>query len=294
MPYVPLHVHSVYSGPEGILGIRDLVSRALFLGFRAVALTDHRSTYGHFEFFEAARRAGIKPVFGAEIRHAPLAGSNGLFHLTVLAENEEGYRNLCALVSRQSTREKETPVLSEELEGRRAGLIALTGCLKGEASQAVLHGNLGRARDVVLRLEEIFGASNVFIEIMNHLRPEEELVAEQLRILSMKLNVPLVITNNDRYSQKEDAESYRLARRIAKRKAEGEAEEPFQEYYLKRERDLAALFGEARGALDRSGEIADRCTVDLARSGQNLVRRRRKRAGSARRHVPPALSSRVS
>ncbi|MFA4948151.1 MAG: DNA polymerase III subunit alpha [Candidatus Krumholzibacteriia bacterium] len=268
MPYVPLHVHSVYSGPEGILGIRDLVSRASFLGFRAVALTDHRSTYGHFEFFEAARRAGIKPVFGAEIQHAPLAGSNGLFHLTVIAENEEGYRNLCALVSRHSTREKEMSVLPAELESHSAGLIALTGCLKGEASQAILHGNLGRARDVVLRLVQIFGASNVFLEIMNHLRPEEELITEQLRILSMKLSVPLVITNNDRYAQKEDAESYRLARRIARRKVEGQAEEPIQEYHLKRERDLVPLFGDSRAALDRSGEIADRCAVDLARSGR--------------------------
>ncbi len=268
MPYVPLHVHSVYSGSEGILGIKDLVSRAVFLGFQAVALTDHRSTYGHIELFETARRAGIKPVFGAEIQHAPLASSNGLFHLTVIAENEEGYRNLCALVSRQSTRDKETPVLPSDLECRRAGLIALTGCLKGEASQAILHGNLGRARDVILRLVEIFGASNVFIEIMNHLRPEEELAAGQLRVLSAKMNVPLVVTNNDRYQQKEDAESYRLARRIARKKAEGEPEEPFQEYHLKRERDLAGLFGDARDALDRSGEIADRCTVDLARAGR--------------------------
>jgi DNA polymerase III subunit alpha len=268
MPYVPLHVHSVYSGPEGIIGIRDLVSRASFFGFQAVALTDHRSTYGHFEFFEAARGAGIKPIFGAEIQHMPLAGSNGLFHLTVLAENEEGYRNLCALVSRHTTRGKETPVPPAELESRRAGLIALTGCLKGETSQAILHGNLGRARDVVLRLVQIFGASNVFLEIMNHLRPEEELVDEQLRVLSTKTNVPLVITNNDRYLHKDDAESYRLARRIGRKKSDGEAEEPFQEYYLKRERDLAPLFGDARAALDRSGEIADRCTVDLARAGR--------------------------
>jgi DNA polymerase-3 subunit alpha len=268
MPYVPLHVHSVYSGPEGIIGIRDLISRASFLGFRAIALTDHRSTYGHFDFSEAARKAGIKPVFGAEIQHAPLAGPNGLFHLTVLAENEEGYRNLCALVSRPSTREKEIPVQPAELESRRAGLIALTGCLKGEASQAILHGNLGRARDVVLRIAQIFGPSNVFLELMNHLRPEEELVADQLRILSTKMNVPLVITNNDRYPSKEDAESYRMARRIARRKAEEETAEPVQEYYLKRERELAPLFGDARAALDRSGEIADRCTVDLARSGR--------------------------
>jgi DNA polymerase-3 subunit alpha len=118
---------------------------------------------------------------------------------------------------------------------------------------------------------EIFGASNVFIEIMNHLRPEEDLVAEQLRVLSAKTGVPLVATNNDRYLLKEDAESYRLARRIARKKGEGEPEDPVQEYYLKRERDLVPLFGGAREALDRSGEIADRCTVDLARSGRVTI-----------------------
>ncbi len=268
MPYVPLHVHSVFSGSEGIIGIRDLISRASFLGFGAVALTDHRSTHGHFEFFDAARKAGVKPVFGAEILHAPLAGSSGLFHLTILAENDEGYRNLCALVSRQSTREKETPVSSADLESRRSGLIALTGCLRGEASQAVLHGNIGRARDVVHRLVEIFGPSNVFIEIMNHLRPEEDLVSEQLRVLSAKTLVPLVATNNDRFLLKEDVESFRLARRLSRKKGEPEPEDPVQEYYLKRERDLAPLFADTRDALDRSGEIAERCAVDLARSGR--------------------------
>ena len=268
MPYVPLHVHSVYSGPDGILAIRELVSRASFLGFEALALTDYHTTYGHFEFFEAARGAGLKPVFGAEIQHAPIAGASGVFHLTVLAENEEGYRNLCALASRQPARDKDAPVPPEELAGRSAGLIALTGCLRGEASQAVVHGNLGRARDAILRLGEIFGPRNLYIEIQNHLRPEEELVAEQLRILSTKVGVPLVITNNDRFALKEDAESFKLARRIAKKKPEGDGEDPVQEYYLKRERELAPLFGDARAAFDRSGEIAGRCTVDLARSGR--------------------------
>jgi DNA polymerase-3 subunit alpha len=266
--YVPLHVHSVHSGPEGILGVRELVSRASFLGFPALALTDHRSTYGHFEFFGAARSAGIKPVLGAEIQHTSFTASQGLYHLTVLAENEEGYRNLCAVVSRHSAKEKEPRVTIEELESRSAGLIVLTGCLRGETAQSILHGNLGRARDVIVRLVEIFGASNVFLEIMNHNRPEEALVADQLRVLSAKVNVPLVVTNNDRYLQREDEEYYRIARRIGRRKVDGEAEEATQEYYLKRDRDLIPFFADDRDALDRSAEIAERCNVDLARSGR--------------------------
>ncbi|HEY5132688.1 MAG TPA: DNA polymerase III subunit alpha, partial [Candidatus Krumholzibacteriaceae bacterium] len=268
MPYVPLHVHSTASGPEGIMGVRELVSRASFLGFDALALTDHRTTYGHFEFFEAARGAGIKPVLGAEIQHASLVSAGGVFHLTVLAENEEGYRNLCAVISRHSSREKEPHVSVEDLERHRAGLIVLTGCLRGEASQAILHGNLGRSRDVLARLAAIFGASNVFIEIMNHGKPEESLIADQLRELSTRVGIPSVITNNDRYMQREDAEYFRIARRIGRKKSEGEAEEPVQEYYLKRERELIPFFSDERDALDRSGEIAERCAVDLSRAGR--------------------------
>jgi len=268
VPYVPLHVHSTASGPEGIIGVRELVSRASFLGFAALALTDHRSTYGHFEFFEAARGAGIKPVLGAEIQHASLVSAGGVFHLTVLAENDEGYSNLCALISRHSSREKEPHVSVEDLERHRAGLIVLTGCFRGEASQAIFHGNLGRSRDVLARLGAIFGASNVFIEIMNHGKPEESLIVDQLRDLSTRAGIPSVITNNDRYLQREDAEYFRIARRISRKRTEGEAEEPIQEYYLKRERELIPFFSDEREALDRSGEIAERCAVDLSRAGR--------------------------
>jgi DNA polymerase-3 subunit alpha len=250
------------------MGVRELVSRASFLGFDALALTDHRTTYGHFEFFEAARGAGIRPVLGAEIQHASLVSAGGVFHLTVLAENEDGYRNLCAVISRHSSREKEPHVSVEDLERHRAGLIVLTGCNRGEASQAILHGNLGRSRDVLARLGAIFGASNVFIEIMNHGKPEEALIADQLRDLSTRMGIPSVITNNDRYMQREDTEYFRIARRIGRKKSEGEAEEPVQEYYLKRERELVPFFGDERDALDRSGEIAGRCAVDLSRAGR--------------------------
>jgi len=266
--YVPLHVHSIDSGPDGMMTARELVSRAVFQGFPALALTDHRSTYGHFEFFREARKAGIKPVLGAEIQHASLVAAQGIYHLTVLAEDERGYRNLCAIVSRHSARDREPHVAIEDLERHSAGLIVLTGCLKGEAAQSILHGNLARAREAVMKLVSLFGASNVFLEIMNHNEPEESLVADHLRILSAKVRVPLVITNNDRYLQKEDAEYYRIARRINRKRGEGEGDASVQEHFLKREKDLLPFFKDARDALDSSGEIAERCTVDLSRSGR--------------------------
>lgn len=280
MPYVPLHTHSVYSSYQGIMTPREIVARASLLGLGACALTDHWSTYGHFEFFDQARKAGIKPVLGAEIQHASLVGSPDLYHLTLIAETDEGYRNLCSLVSRHAGREKEPHVVPGELELHHDGIVVLTGCIKGEASRAIGHGNLGRARDVIMRLVEIFGRSNVFLEVMNHGTQRESLVADQMRGLSTKTGIPYVVTNNDRYVLREDAEHYRIARLLGKRKEEGkkreegkrkeegEEEEPFQEYNLKKETDLMSLFPGDREAFDLSGEIAGRCNVDLSRAGR--------------------------
>lgn len=268
MAYVPLHVHSVYSGYESLLSFPDLIARCSFLGFRAVGVTDHWSTYGHIEFAEAARRAGIKPVFGAELRHPSLTGGAGAFQLTLLAENDAGYRNLCSLVSLHASQARGGSVTAEDLAAHREGIVALTGSGAGETSVAVLHGNLGRARDAIGRIVEIFGAGNVFVELMNHNTPEESLVAEQLAVLAGKAGVPAVVTNNARYAVREDAEYYRIMRLLAGKGDGAEGRAVGQEYYLKRERDLAPLFSAGADAFERSGEIADRCTVQLPRPGR--------------------------
>ena len=268
MAYVPLHVHSVYSGYESLLTFPELVARCSFLGFRAVGLTDHWSTYGHVEFAEAARRAGIKPIFGAELRHQSLTNGAGTFHATLLAENDVGYRNLCSLVSLHASHARGGSVTAEDLAAHREGIVALTGCGAGETSVAVLHGNLGRAREAIGRLVDIFGAGNVFVELMNHHTPEEGLVAEQLAVLAGKTGVPAVVTNNARYAVKDDAEYYRIMRLIGGKRDGADGRAGGQEYYLKRERDLAPLFSVGADVFERSGEIADRCTVDLPRPGR--------------------------
>lgn len=266
--YVPLHVHSVYSHYESLMTIKELVSRAAFLELPALALTDHWSTYGHHEFFRLATEHGIRPILGAEVRHASLTGSGGLYHLTVLAENETGYANLVSLVTRHSMKDKEPFVTPEELSEFREGLIVLTGCLRGEAAQAVLHGTLGRAKGVIERLVEIYGPTNVFAELMNHDVAGEGLVIDQLTIISGRHGVQGVATNNDKYIVKEDAEHYGVLRSMAKRDPNGASVGGHAEYYLKREKDLAPYFRGEGGPLERSGEIAKRCSVDLGRSGR--------------------------
>ena len=247
---------------------KELVSRAAQLELPALALTDHWSTYAHHEFFRLATEHGIKPVLGAEIRHASLTGAGGFYHLTVLAENDTGYANLASLVTRHSMKEKEPFVTLEELSAFREGLIVLSGCLRGEVAQAILHGTLGRARSVVERLVEIYGPSNVFAELMNHKIEGEGLVVDQLTILAGQVGVRTVATNNDKYLVRDDAEHYAVLRSLGRPDPNGLPGGGHAESYLKREKDLVPFFQGGVGPLDRSGEIAERCSVDLGRPGR--------------------------
>jgi DNA polymerase-3 subunit alpha len=251
-----------------MITLEELVSRASYLKYGAVALTDHHTTYGHYEFYHLARKAGIRPILGAELSHYSLAGSRALFHLTVLAENNTGYRNLVSLVNAHYRKNGQQYVTPEELDRYSEGLIVLTGCLKGEAAQAILHGNLGRERQVVERLLEIYDRSNIFIEVMNHNLPEEELVNKHLTILSQRIGIPLVVTNNDRYVQKEEGEYFDILCRLRGGEGEEEVGTAPGEYYLKRQKDLEPFFYAVSDALGRPGEIAERCQVSLERTGR--------------------------
>jgi DNA polymerase-3 subunit alpha len=241
----------------------ELVSRISFLKIPAVAVTDHWTTYGHFEFHQLAREAGIKPIFGSEIRHGSFLGGDGFYHLTILAENETGYRNLCRIVSAHYEKGKEQFVTPQELVEHNEGLIVLSGCIHGEAAQSILHGNLGREREVVQRLLDIFGESNLFIEIQNHTLPEERLVLDHLTIQANRLGLPLVVTNNDRYLLQDESRFHELLLMI-RDKGEDEKQPPLPpEYYLKREKDIEPLFYSSAEAVHQSGLIAERCNADV-------------------------------
>lgn len=251
-----------------MITLRELVDRGSFLGLKAVALTDHWTTYGHFEFYRLAVKTGIKPILGAEIQHSSLVGSDELYHLTVLAENDEGYRNLVSLVSKHYMKEKGHYVTIDEFADQCGGLIALTGCLKGEAPQAILHGNLARAREVIEKLSTLVGPDNLFLEVMNHNLPEERLVIDHLALLSKRLKLPLVATNNDRYAQKDAAQYYTILHMLHEKDKSTEKHESPGEFYFKREKELEPFFYGLDEALGSSGEIADRCNVDLDWKGR--------------------------
>ena len=263
MAYIPLHVHSTNSPGIGMMTVSEIVERATFLGMPAIALTDQWNTYGHFELAKMAAINGIKPIFGAEVRHLSLTGHDDAFHLTLLAEDNTGYANLTRLVSLHYEKEGQPHVTAEELAGLSEGVIALSGCIRGEANQAVLHGNLGMEREVVERCLEIYGENRFYLEIMTHNHEREQLVLDKMILLSKKLGIPMVVTNNDRFVSKDDAVYYEVLRMLAGNMSKEEDSETLPEYYLKSRKDLEPYFYFLEEALEVSGEIAERCRVDL-------------------------------
>ena len=263
MAYIPLHVHSTNSPGIGMMTASEIVERAAFLGMKAIALTDQWNTYGHYELCKKAGAIGIKPVLGTEVQHLSLTGHDGVFHLTLIAENNTGYANLTRLVSMHYDKEGPPHVTVEELAGRSEGIIALSGCIRGEVNQAVLHGNLAMEREVAESLLEIYGEGRLYLEIMTHNHEREKLVLDKTILLSKKLRIPMVVTNNDRYISKDDSAYYEILRKMEGNMRKEEGPETLPEYFLKSRKDLEPYFYFLEEALEASGEIAERCCVDL-------------------------------
>ena len=286
--YVPLHVHTIYTPYRSLIHPARLIERLSFLKIPAVGVVDAWTSYHHFKLFSLAAEQGIKVIFGAEVQHPSAIGAEGRFHLTLLAENNEGYRNLVKIISLHNSRSEGGYITGEELLENKDGLIALSGCSKSEVSSAISGGKLGAAREVLEWLAGIFGDDHLFIEMMNHNEQHEYLINEHLTILAKKMGIPTVATNNDRFLEREDAvyfkelvrlfpgsskdritDSYHTARRLKKLIAHPsqpettESEDGIEQYYLKREKDILPMFYSEEEAVHRSGAIADRCNVEL-------------------------------
>ena len=186
--FVNLHVHTEYSLLDGACRIKELISRVKELGQTAVAITDHGNMYGAVEFWNTARAEGIKPVIGCEVyvarrtRHdrEPKLDSSP-YHLILLCENNEGYRNLVKLVSIASIEGfyNKPRVDLELLKKYHGGLICLSACLAGEIPRLLTDGHYDEAKELALKYRDIFGADNYFIEIQNHG------IREELKILPL-------------------------------------------------------------------------------------------------------------
>ncbi len=214
MKFTHLHVHSHYSLLDGLAKIDDLVNRAKELGMEALALTDHGTLYGAVEFFQKAKKAGIKPIIGCEmyVASGDMADKNPgpdnkRFHLTILVKNKTGYKNLIQLVTKAHLNGfYYKPRVDKNLLKQHAdGLICLSGCLQAEIPYLISLNRIEKAEEVVREYQNIFGKDNFFIEIQSHFRKSDNKnLYPNLVELSKKLEVPLIATNDVHYISKED------------------------------------------------------------------------------------------
>lgn len=273
--FVHLHVHSEYSLLDGAARLKDLVKAAAEMGMPALALTDHGVMYGVIDFYKLAKEYGIHPILGCEVYVATRTRfdraphvDDSQYHLTLLAENETGYKNLLALVSAAYLEGfYYKPRVDRELLARHSkGLIALSACLAGEVPAAILSGEEEKAREAAEAYREIFGPDNFFLELMDHQMPEQQRVNAGLREIARATGIPLVVTNDAHYIRKEDAKVHDILLCIQTGKTvqdENRLRFPTQEFYLKSAAEIAALFPGDPEAVRRTREIAERCRVEL-------------------------------
>lgn len=224
--FVHLHTHSHYSLLDGLSKLEKLVSLAKDYGMPALAITDHGNMYGAIEFYKLAKKAGVKPILGVEAymtsgsrhdRTVEAGGGKRYYHLTLLAKNLTGYKNLIRLVTLANIEGYYyKPRMDKEILRKYSeGIIALSGCLGGELSQAVLKENLDQADKIISEYQEIFGKENYFIEIQCHPNVEkDEFVRKTLIDLARKHKAELVATQDSHYPCTEDHNAHKTLLQI--------------------------------------------------------------------------------
>ena len=275
MSFVHLHVHTEYSLLDGACRIDKIAQRAKELGQTALAVTDHGVMYGAVAFYKACKEAGIKPIIGCEVYVAPRAMTdkahgtdNDYSHLILLCRNEQGYRNLCRLVSAGFTEGfYMKPRIDWALLHKYAeGLICLSGCLAGEIPQRLIRGDYDGAKARAVELAELFGEDGFYLEIQNHGIPDEARAAEGLIRLHRDTGIPLVVTNDAHYIEKKDAYYQDVLMCIQMGKTVDDPNRmrfESQELYLKSEDEMRALFPDWQEAADNTVKIAEMCSFDF-------------------------------
>lgn len=273
MAFAHLHLHSEYSLLDGAIRLKRLPERLKELGMEACAITDHGVMYGAVEFYSRMREAGLKPIIGCEVYVAPegrLLKERGLpfGHLILLAETNEGLKNLNKIVSQGFIDGfyYKPRVDYEVLRQYSEGLICLSSCLSGEVPRALLTGDYAKAKEKALLYLDIFGENNYFLEVQANGMPEQVKVNRDLKRLSEELNIPLAATNDCHYMNEEDAAAHEILLCIQTGKRMSDPDRmrmDTDQLYLKSEDEMRAALPDYQEACDNTARIAERCKVEL-------------------------------
>jgi len=275
--FVHLHLHTDYSLLDGACDVEKLCQRVQELGMPAVAMTDHGNIFGAVHFVNAAHKHGVKPIVGCElyickkddhnIERTPPEGDT-YNHLLVLAENEEGYRNLVKITSEASLHGfyYKPRVSKKFLAEHSRGLIGLSGCLKGEVAERLMENNYDAARAAAANFMDIFGKDNFYLEIQDQGLQMEHRIHPGLFQLEKDLGLPLVATNDSHYLCEDDAHAQdvmvciqtgKSIRDAARMKFEG------TQFFVKNGDEMYRVFKDSPHVLERTLAIAERCSLRL-------------------------------
>jgi DNA polymerase-3 subunit alpha len=273
--FVHLHLHTEYSMLDGAARISEVVATAAADGQPAVGITDHGNMYGVLDFFRAARDAGLTPVIGTEAYmvttsrfERPRRDEHDIFHMTLLAESTQGYRNLIKVSSNAYLEgfHQKPRCDFDLLETHHEGLIGTSGCLGGAVSQRLLKDDYDGARDLVARFQAIFGRDSFFIELQDHGLPEQTQVNPSLIRLARDMRAPLLATNDSHYTHRDDAEAHDAllcvqtgAMRDDPKRFKFDADE----FYLKTAAEMRDLFADYEEACDNTLLVAERANIDI-------------------------------
>src|SRR6266852_4176630 len=275
--FVHLHLHTDYSMLDGACDVEKLCQRVKELGMPAVAMTDHGNIFGAVHFVNAAHKAGVKPIVGCElyvckkddhnIERTPPEGDT-YNHLLVLAENDEGYRNLAKITSEASLRGfyYKPRVSKKFLAEHSRGLIGLSGCLKGEVAERLMEDNYDAARNAAATYSDIFGRNNFFLEIQDQGLEQEHRIHPNLFRLEKELALPMVATNDSHYLCEDDAHAQDVMLCIQTGKSIQDTNRmKFQGtgFFVKSHDEMHRVFKDAPDVLTRTLGIAERCNMRL-------------------------------
>jgi len=281
--FVHLHVHSHYSLLDGACLIDRLISTAKSFGMKALALTDHGNLFGAIEFYRKAIAAGVKPIIGYEAYLAPggrrVKDSGGRpeasFHLTLLARNIQGYKNLLKIASIAYLEGfYYRPRIDREiLEQYHEGLVCLSGCLSSEISTYLKANDRKRALESATFYRNIFGKDHFFLELQDTGIPEQRMIREGLLEIADALGLKVVATNDVHYIKREDAQAHDVLLCINTGKAlsdENRLRMPTDEFYFKSAEEMAEIFKEVPDALANTKLVADICNLELSFEEKHL------------------------
>jgi DNA polymerase-3 subunit alpha len=275
--FVHLHLHTDYSMLDGACDVEKLVQRVKELGMPAVAMTDHGNIFGAVHFVNAAHKAGVKPIVGCElyvckkddhnIERTPPEGDS-YNHLLVLAESDDGYRNLAKITSEASLRGfyYKPRVSKAFLAEHSKGLIGLSGCLKGEVAERLMEDNYDAALKAATTYSDIFGKNNFFLEIQDQGLEQEHRIHSNLFRLEKELGLPLVATNDSHYLCEDDAHAQDVMLCIQTGKSIQDTNRmKFQGtgFFVKSHDEMYRVFKDAPDVLSRTLGIAERCNMKL-------------------------------